>query len=1182
MPAIEHIRNFELSIGATDGEYIAQVLSAPAGQAQSFFAYPFSSQEMAHLFEMAPIEVGSRLFDALFTGDVLVCLRTSQARVGKEGGLRINLRLPNAPELGTLPWEMLYDTTHKHFLALSETSSINRYLPLPLADESLAVEPPLRILALLSSPTDYQPQLDVEKEWEQIGKAISPITEQGVAALERLEQATWPQLQSYLRQSAVHILHFIGHGFYDHRSENGGLLFEDEDKFAHLVTTQRLIHLLRNHPSLRLVVLNACQGATASADNPFTGVAQALVQQGIPAVIAMQREISEGAAHIFGETIYAAIADGYPIDAALTQARLAIYGDDDLEWATPVLFMRAPDGHLFKFSGQSETPKPLPLVLPPPLESTSLPRLGNFLGREAELASFADQLRRDGMAIIAGMAGVGKTALAIKLAEQMGSPQTTFWHTFHPGESIHALLWKVAGFLYWNKKPALWQMLQGTQQSGSTPPPPAVLVDYVFQMFKEGDYLLCLDDFHLLYDESSDPILQIFVEKLRPFVGVNPLRVIIVSRSTPDFVALSDAPLLRGLTTEDSRQLLEKQGIGLSDELFKELYACTEGNAELLHLAAHALGRANQPEQVIRRLSTSEDIQRFLMTEVDESLDEEERAAMNGVALLLGYPGNRDAIEEALDGRNVLRTLTYLSNRYLLHTVEGEWDREYLQHALVQAFYYELMGRREREDMHRRVAEYYEIEEEDWLRAALHYQRAREDSRAAELATKDLRGAINRGLARTLRQLLENIRLTRLSPSLRLETRIALGDVLAFLGENQSAEEIYTAANSTLDSLEKELSGAKGEWQARICLGLGTLLVHHSPQKALNWLTQGLEVATQGPTRAALYNRLGTLRIGLAEYPAAIDSLQQALDLLPVTPSQLRVNIVSNLGAVYGWIGDASRSEQYNRQALEMATLQHDLYSVLTVTSNIGIEQEIGGSWGLAEENYKKALGLAEELGWRAGQARIHLLLGTLRLHQRNYSLSQSHLETGIALFRQVQNSEILAATLSVLAHLHIQQGQWEAAATALDEAKTLALNGEWDYILPEVYAGMTLLSLGHNALPEALAWAEQSISAAKEQVAVVEEGKGLRVKGQVLAAQNRLDEALILLDESLGILADVDPYEAALTKQELVQVTAGLGETDRSSALAREAETTLRQLNEGVSMRDEESSIGIEKGKAT
>ena len=166
--------------------------------------------------------------------------------------------------------------------------------------------------------------------------------------LQRLEHATLSTLRESLRHHEYHVFHYVGHGVYDPSTAEGFLVLEDENSRSKLVSGSRLKSSLADESSLRLVVLNSCQGGRTSTIDPFGGTAQGLVQAGIPAVIAMQFEISDEAAIKFGQEFYGALADYFPVDEALTEARRAIYQDvNDIEWATPVLYMRSPDGVLF-------------------------------------------------------------------------------------------------------------------------------------------------------------------------------------------------------------------------------------------------------------------------------------------------------------------------------------------------------------------------------------------------------------------------------------------------------------------------------------------------------------------------------------------------------------------------------------------------------------------------------------------------------------------------------------------------------------------------------------------------------------------------------------------------------------------------------------------------------------------
>ena len=353
-------QNFDLLIERENESYRARA-NSPEGEAASSFQIPFTDEELAVFLKLvsqpwlstrsddspelhAIEDFGSRLFTAVFAGAVYTCFSTSLATVSR---LRIRLRLKDVPELAYLPWEYLYDPHAGSFLSLSSDTPIVRYLEMPRRIQALGVKPPLRVLVMISSPAD-EVQLDVEAEWKKLTESVERLTRKQAVVLERLENATLPALRQRLRERDVHIFHFIGHGKFDPDAMDGILMMEDDEGKRFPVSGQLLGMHLHEHRPLRLAVLNACEGARSSMTDAFGGIAQSLVQQGIPAVLAMQFKITDKAAITFASEFYGAMSDYYPVDAALSQARLAIRGDDNhLEWATPALYMRAADGRLF-------------------------------------------------------------------------------------------------------------------------------------------------------------------------------------------------------------------------------------------------------------------------------------------------------------------------------------------------------------------------------------------------------------------------------------------------------------------------------------------------------------------------------------------------------------------------------------------------------------------------------------------------------------------------------------------------------------------------------------------------------------------------------------------------------------------------------------------------------------------
>ena len=224
------------------------------------------------------------------------------------------------PEIAAWPWEFLFDSSQNRFVALSMETPLVRYLDFAEPVEILEVAAPLRVLLVVSSPTDYT-QLDVERECGKMEAAVDGLKQEGRLSVDRMDMATLGELQRALTKQTYHILHFIGHGCADGANE-GHLIFEDNDERGYAVDGSTLGTLLHNHPSMRIALLNACEGARTLGEDAFAGVAQRLVQQGIPCVVAMQFEISDAAAIQFSSAFYAAVASGQPVDQAVAQGRL--------------------------------------------------------------------------------------------------------------------------------------------------------------------------------------------------------------------------------------------------------------------------------------------------------------------------------------------------------------------------------------------------------------------------------------------------------------------------------------------------------------------------------------------------------------------------------------------------------------------------------------------------------------------------------------------------------------------------------------------------------------------------------------------------------------------------------------------------------------------------------------------
>jgi hypothetical protein len=343
-----------------DGHYRTRIKTSK-GEGVEEFESPWTSEQLTTLLSDLEhretdrdslVELGSQLFQAMFAGKVLN--RYMQATSRASGGLRLRLWL-EPPELQALPWELMYDDERRKFLTLAQGVLVTRYLPVAEEPQALVVEPPLRVLVATASPKDGRP-LGVEAEAEAVERALASQVKEGKAKVKVLHHARADDLGEAIEGFTPHVLHFVGHGALG--PEGGALVLEDPQGLATPLPASTLAYLI-TWAETRLAVLNACLSSRDLAidASPLSdrrramlGVGPALVNAGLGAVVGNQFSQSDEAGRLFAQKLYDRLALFDPVDEAVSRARLALVlksGEGARDWATPVLFLRAPDGVIF-------------------------------------------------------------------------------------------------------------------------------------------------------------------------------------------------------------------------------------------------------------------------------------------------------------------------------------------------------------------------------------------------------------------------------------------------------------------------------------------------------------------------------------------------------------------------------------------------------------------------------------------------------------------------------------------------------------------------------------------------------------------------------------------------------------------------------------------------------------------
>jgi hypothetical protein len=282
-----------------------------------------------------------------------------------------------------------------------------------------------------------------------------------------------------------HIIHFLAHGHLD--ENNGGyLILTDESGNASPIHQSDFQALFPEGHRARLIFFAACQsaGGEQKVGGPLAGLAPMLLELGIPAVIAMQEEITMGGAAVFTETFYQKLAEGGVIDTAVWEARRALKRvSQDREWFIPVLYLQNENPRLFR-----------------PVDRLSAQRLvsdlfeiapyDKFVNRESDLAYYIDLLYEDPNPTICWLWGpkkVGKKTLLGQLRYE--AYKRGYGHLMAINHSSVAMVGTGASVLH--------QLLQDMLEDR--------------QLAQQPEAESCFDQFLELHDRTYEPPLMMIV-----------------------------------------------------------------------------------------------------------------------------------------------------------------------------------------------------------------------------------------------------------------------------------------------------------------------------------------------------------------------------------------------------------------------------------------------------------------------------------------------------------------------------------------------------------------------------------------------------------------------------------------------------------------------------------------------
>lgn len=598
---------------------------------------------------------------------------------------------------------------------------------------------------------------------------------------------------------------------------------------------------------------------------------------------------------------------------------------------------------------------------------------------------------------------------------------------------------------------------------------------------------------------ADEPLLDL-IEHLADRVQDAPVLIVCLSR--PELLELrpswgggrlrSIAIELGPLRTDENRQLIDAlfAGVSLPDDLRSALVEKTEGNPLFVEETVRML--VEQGDGAAARIPDT--VQALIASRIDRLPHDSRSVVRHGA--LIGRVFWRGAVAELDPALDVDAALDDLVDRQLLtreplSTIPGEAAFRF-RHVLIRDVAYGGLAKGERARLHQSFADWLRIRSADELVETLAFHLERSAALLAELegqvpaelrveAAEALeragRRALDREANRTARRLL--LRSIELTPS--LERHFYAGRAAWRLWE-------LPAASVEMEEV-RELARAAGD---RTIEGLA--------------LVQIAEIAL---------NRN-------AEVEGARAMGREALELLADSPGDARYEALTLLSTVGWWEGDLTSVERYTGETLEIARAAGRADLEALALTEIAAVHLARLDLTQAEEVLAAATEIAVSCGSTSAGAWVSRTRGSILLRKGKFDEAAREFNTARKLFEEVGALSDAGRTQQLEGVAVWQGGDPDQAERIVREAVRTLLSLQERAKVIEAQRTLAELVLAKGHVEEAERWALSALETVGMRD-MMSRSNALMALGLVRAAQERDEEAELLLREAIDVLSETD-----------------------------------------------------------
>ncbi|MBI4866319.1 MAG: tetratricopeptide repeat protein [Candidatus Wallbacteria bacterium] len=828
-----------------------------------------------------------------------------------------------------------------------------------------------------------------------------------------------------------------------------------------------------------------------------------------------------------------------------------------------------------------------------------LPSTHDFTGRQQELSALLRDLDTAPLAVLQGMPGIGKTALAVQLARLLAAAKglPVLWvQAREEGGLLERVDAALQAIGVQELTPYLARGELRSEERWMT----------LCALLRRRPAVLVLDDLHLLGALDAASLLSLLAAQLGPARAIATTRVRLEARFGPGSPAVEH---IVGALDENDACALLRALLGArapaAERHLHELAHALGCHPLSLRMAAGALQQEGiTPLELLEQTSRyREDLDRALFDRLHASLALAERRLLAALSVFRG-PAEPIAVAR-LVGPEVLELASKLAARFALDRLpDGRLDL----HPLVRESARARLGAEDATRLHALLARWFEERAtfepaagpgnlELLVEAHHHAACAGDDAHAYRLLLGFMDRLLLRGRHRELAPMLDRALATIYEPDLRVA--LTKARLLRDQGRPSEARQLLADMSGREDPRDR----------ARLLAEQGLLEADAGRfDKALRLYYSALECARADADmalQAQLLSRIATLCKDRGEYDRAVRLFEQASDLETRhgTPGGAAWTL-HNLAKIHYFQGEHDRALQAHSEALQVWESIGDRLSALLARNGIAnilrdrglvkqaeeayernladyraLANPFGESYTLAnlahmrmtrgqnaaaEEMLAQSIALARNIGNRLGEALALDRLGDLRRLQGRTAEARVAYAEALAIKRPMRNDYGVSITLNCLGDLERESGAYAAAQAHYDEALELCRRTRDKDGTARALEGKAVILADRGELHAARAQFQEALDLRSQIDERRGVGRALSQLGHVAGQAGDVARAFEFYKEAMEVFTELDNRrELQRTLGCLAQLHANLDELDFAEELAAESLALARQLDD-------------------